>query len=421
MSNNFRDIVPGPEWKNVGGIGERDAYTHAELALSTPGFRANFDDWNARGAEPFVGVTSDGTVIRDLYALEPNGAPAAAMAVAARHLQSVASAKERLSLTVPIDSPNWRRWSNPEIYVNHHGLRLDEIGVELREAILGLVRASMSEKGFQKSEACMLMNAFLGTLVGGPRVMNEFSYNFSLFGEPDDELPWGWQLFGHHLALNCLVIGEQMVISPTFMGAEPNLIDEGPHAGLTIFNEEEIAGLALMRSLPEAKRARAQIYKEMNDPSMPPGRLHPADQRHLAGAFHDNRVIPYEGVLATEMTAPQRDSLVELASLFVDYLPPGPLAARLSQIEQYLDDTHFCWIGRYGDDDPFYFRIQSPVVLIEFDHHSGVFLTNLEPAKCHIHTIVRAPNGNDYGKALLEQFAAFHRPVNSGIGQHSSS
>jgi hypothetical protein len=40
-------------------------------------------------------------------------------------------------------------------------------------------------------------------------------------------------------------------------------------------------------------------------------------------------------------------------------------------------------------------------VFIEFDHHAGVFLTNAEPAKFHVHTIVRTPNGNDYGMDLL--------------------
>lgn len=66
-----------------------------------------------------------------------------------------------------------------------------------------------------------------------------------------------------------------------------------------------------------------------------------------------------------------------------------------------MDETYFCWIGGYGDHDPFYYRIQNPVVLLEFDHHSGVFLTNEEPAKYHIHTITRMPNGNDYGQELI--------------------
>lgn len=42
--------------------------------------------------------------------------------------------------------------------------------------------------------------------------------------------------------------------------------------------------------------------------------------------------------------------------------------------------------------------------MVEFDHHSGVFLTNKDPLPFHIHTLVRTPNGNDYGKELLNQY-----------------
>jgi Protein of unknown function (DUF3500) len=46
------------------------------------------------------------------------------------------------------------------------------------------------------------------------------------------------------------------------------------------------------------------------------------------------------------------------------------------------------------------------VILIEFDHHAGVWLANTEPERFHIHTLVRTPNGNDYGAALVSQFTA---------------
>jgi hypothetical protein len=325
------------------------------------------------------------------------------MCAAARHVLAVCSDEERVKVRFPVDAPNWRMWSNPELYINRYGLRMEESSQGVRDAILAVMRASLSPRGFEKARACMLMNEFLGQLVGGLRVLNQYSYNFSLFGEPSATTPWGWQLHGHHLALNCLVIGKHIVVSPTFMGAEPNVIDEGPHTGLTIFNDEERSGLQLMRSLPAAQRDRAQIYKQMYDPAMPKGRFHRADQRHLGGAFHDNRVIPYEGVRAADMSSGQRSHLLELCSLFIEYLPEQALAARMREIERHLDDTHWCWIGLYGDEDPYYFRIQSPVIMCEFDHHSGVFLTNLEPAKCHIHTIVRAPNGHDYGKDVLRQ------------------
>ena len=78
-----------------------------------------------------------------------------------------------------------------------------------------------------------------------------------------------------------------------------------------------------------------------------------------------------------------------------------PVTATLHEIERRLDETRFCWIGGVTEDDTFYYRIQSPVILIEFDQHSGVFLANQDPARFHIHTIVRSPNGNDYGIDLL--------------------
>ena len=50
----------------------------------------------------------------------------------------------------------------------------------------------------------------------------------------------------------------------------------------------------------------------------------------------------------------------------------------------------------------FYYRIHSPVILIEFDHQTPVALkVPREPNRQHIHAVVRTPNGNDYGKDLL--------------------
>jgi Protein of unknown function (DUF3500) len=124
---------------------------------------------------------------------------------------------------------------------------------------------------------------------------------------------------------------------------------------------------------------------------------------HMMGAFRDNRVIPYEGARAGDFAADDRRRLLELIRVYLAYLPAGPLAARMKAIENHLAQTHFCWIGGLDDDSPFYYRIQSPVIIIEFDHHAGVFLGNTEPEKFHIHTIIRTPNGNDYGMDLVRQ------------------
>jgi len=206
-----------------------------------------------------------------------------------------------------------------------------------------------------------------------------------------------------------------MVVTPAFFGAEPAFADSGAYEGLSLFDDEERAGLALMTSLSRAQQARAIVYHSMMGGDLPEGRRHFADNLHLGGAYQDNRVVPYEGLPGAELTAEARRRLTDLTAAYLAYLPDGPRDARLEDFERHVDATHFCWIGGTGEADPFYYRIQSPVVFIEFDHHAGVFLTNETPQRFHVHTIVRTPNGNDYGIDLLRQhYAQAHRTHSHG-------
>lgn len=415
VSNNFRDLLYPHDAPRLTSCRGLDPYTFGQAILLSPpapvliagtGPRG----WEALGNAPFKGVTCEGQIVPGLFPLADESAPIESMRRAAEALLSVLSEGERGKLLYPIDAPQWRRWSNPEFLINPNGVRLEELSAKAREAVLALLRASLSPVGYEKARGCMRTNAFLGELCDMRLLMNEWSYNFLLFGTPSESEPWGWSIYGHHLALNCFVQRKQMVISPTFMGAEPNIIDEGPHAGLTLFDDEENIGLALMRSLSAPMAERATIYKQMHDPAMSESRWNPADERHLGGAFRDNQVVPYEGVRVAEFNSRQRDTLMRLVASYVGYLPQGPLSSRLRAIEERLDETWWSWIGSTGDEDPFYYRIQSPVVMIEFDHHSGVWLSNQEPAKCHVHTVVRTPNGNDYGRDLLRQHYAEVHP-----------
>jgi hypothetical protein len=323
------------------------------------------------------------------------------MVAAADAVLGCTSSAQRAAMSLPVDSSLWRGWQNTELYVESYGLRLDEVTDSVRESVMAVLRASMSTKGYETSRDVMRLNRFLGDLVGCPAVLGEWSYTFCLFGTPSQIEPWGWQLFGHHLTLSCFVLGRQMVLSPSFLGAEPAYADSGPFAGISLFEDEERAGLALIRSLSPAQQRQAIVAHSMVGGDLPPGRRHFADNLHLAGAHQDNRIIPYEGLRAAALSAVQRRQLLDLVAGYIAPLPPAPYAARMEEIESHLGDTHFCWIGGYSDASAFYYRVQSPVVFIEFDHHAGVFLTNAEPAKFHVHTIVRIPNGNDYGIDLL--------------------
>ena len=406
---SFREYLFSPDHPRVAGIRGLNAREYAEAAKNDSFAGPMIQGWQKLYPQPFTGITSDGVRREGLYPLTPSRpgeeAPTAQMAAAARKLLGAVTADQARELTYAVDAPEWQSWANPEFMQHDTGLRLDELDPPVRDAMLGVMEASLSPQGYGLVRNLMRINGFLGGLVELPLLMNEYSYNFALYGEPSETEPWGWQLFGHHAALNCLVAGTQLVISPVFMGAEPDMIDAGPHQGVKVFKERIALARELMGALPAELRARAVVYPEMVDPAMPEGRLHPGDERHLAGCFQDNRVIPYEGIRVAEMPADARRLLDAVVDDFIGYLPDGPRAARRREIQEHYGESHFSWIGGWEGDEAFYFRLQSPVVVLELDHHTGVFLSNDQPAPFHMHTVVRTPNGNDYGRELVRQAA----------------
>ena len=414
MTNDFRKLLPTPgqgRWKD---IEDRDIYEHARLSRAVPHLVEIIATWDRAYAEPFVGITTDGRARPGLFALADEGAPVKAATNAARRLIAIVTDEQRPKLSYAIDAREWRGWMNPEFYLNEHGLRLEEIAPAAAEAALFLLQCSMSPVGYEKALNCMRANQFLGELIGARKIMNAQSYNILIFGVPSEEGPWGWQLFGHHLVLNCFFLGGQMVMSPTFMGAEPNNIDVGPYAGTIMFQDEERLGHQLMKSLSPSDQQAAQIYKLLKDPAMPPGRWHRADQRLFGGAFSSSQIVKLRkgrDRWAVWIRGEERPDLEHPGCL------PAIVAVRaIGRAIGGGGTAPGSKRGSPGSADlgrktrsTTASRARLPVV--EFDHKSGVWLTNPEPAKCHIHTTVRTPNGNDYGKDLLR---AHYQKVASG-------
>ncbi|WP_329410619.1 DUF3500 domain-containing protein [Nocardia vinacea] len=415
MTGQFRRYLYPPDHPRLADVRGMDAYAY-RAAARTPGtFTGDLASrWTPLYLNEFRGVTEDGTLRADVHQFTParpgEAAPVAEMVRAARALVDVLDERGRRQISYPVDAVQWQSWANPEFMQFDTGLRLEFQPGQVQQHALALMRASLSPEGYRHAREMMLINAFLGEVVGLPTILNEFSYNFALYGAPHLHEPWGWQIYGHHLALNCMVVAGRMVISPAFLGAEPNEIDTGEHAGVVAFGPAISLGLQLMAALTPRQRDTATVFAQMVDPAMPPGRIHPGDERHLAGAFQDNRTIPFEGINVGELSSEAQDLVLAIAEQFNTLLPAGPRAARMREIREYLMQTWLCWIGGHQPGDVFYYRIQSPVFIAELDHHGGVFLDYDAPQPFHIHTVVRTPHGNDYGRAYLHQWQHSQQP-----------
>lgn len=357
---------------------------------------------------PFVGVTSDGTVEPGLHQLADE-IDTSALVDAAKRFVSALSKDQRALALWPIDAPQWRMWTNAFPLWQPHGICLQHVSGSQRDLAMELVAYALSETGYATARDVMRLNGALGELLDDYRdTLTEWMYFFAVFGDPSSTEPWGWQLWGHHLDLSCLVLGRQLVLTPMFMGAEPCFADSGSYAGLAVLQAERDAGLALFDALSSPQRTKATLHRSMRTADLPHEINGAINGRHLAGAGEDNLILSYQGICADELSRGQREALLAVCDPYLDRMRGGTREAKRRAIEQHLDNTWFSWIGDGDHAGANYYRVHSPVVLIEYDNHPGVFLDNPEPEPFHIHTIVRTPNGNDYGKDLLRQHYATH-------------
>ncbi len=377
------------------GLRERPSTPAVRPFDPPPRLKPMFDRFHAGAAEPFRGIALDGGVAPGLFAIENTGVSPTPLVEAARSFLAALTPAQRRAASFAIGDEAWRRWCNIHPWVMRHGVCLADLGQDQRAAALALMRESMSDEGYRTARDVMRLNEHALEITGKPDEYGEWLYWVSIFGTPSPDEPWGWQIDGHHLNLNCFALGDQLVMTPAFMGSEPVLARFGKYQGTRVFAAEEEAGHALMRALGPGERQRATIGADL------PSEL-------LTAAFQDNRRIEPAGIRYDELPPAGRDRLEALLATYTGRIHKGHAEIRWAEAKRHLGETRFAWIGRFDDRSPFYYRILSPVILVEFDHQSGIVYDNDTPSRDHIHTVVRTPNGNDYGKDLLRQHYARH-------------
>jgi hypothetical protein len=351
--------------------------------------------------EPFKGITAKGEVEKGLFSIRSSGVSTEPVRKAAEAFLVALSADQRARTSYAIDDDEWRKWANQHSYIRQ-GVSFKEMNEDQRGKAFGLLKASLSARGLNLSRDIMHLNETLAEL--NPQRAEEFGewlYHITVMGAPSATEPWGWQVDGHHLVVNYFVLGDQVVMTPAFWGSEPIIARAGKYKGTEILREETNLGLAMVNALTDAQKQKAIL-----DPSK-------TGNNNIGEAFHDNVVLHYAGIRAAELSAPQKKQLLAIVGRFVGNMDDGHARVKMAEVEAHLADTWFAWIGETTPGSVFYYRIHSPVVLIEFDHQTAANLRHLAkdpraPQPDHIHTVVRTPNGNDYGKDLLRQHYEKH-------------
>jgi hypothetical protein len=308
-----------------------------------------------------------------------------AMVTAAQTFLGGLDELQRGQIKYSFHHPERSDWSNlPHAVYARRGVSLGELNEENKALGWNLIRVSLSAAGLQRTKDIVQIEKLLWE--SGD--MNAFpgNYFFTFFDEPSSEARWGWQLDGHHLALNFTVAGPEVTIAPSLWGTSPTTWPSGEYAGLSPMADEENLAFEWIAGLTEDQLASAQLNAD-GDPDLMAG------PNSIQTEWPEPRGIP-----TTDLTAEQRDSLLQWISIYVGNLSEPQAAERMAEIEANLDDTSVAWMGSTRPGEMMYYRIQGSHVLIEFDHTRTAD---------HIHAVYRDP-ANDYGVDWLTKHLAEH-------------
>ena len=362
--------------------------------------KGNFSAGAARAlGQPFRGVATSEGIIEGLYPVKSTGVSTASILAAADAFLATLSTADLSRTHFAISDPEWRDWSNVDVGIfPRRGISFEDMSDTQKDAAWNLLRVALSAEGLEQTQNIMKTEQALFEINGEPIRYGVDKYYVTMMGVPSADNPWGFQLDGHHLVINYFVLGDQVVMTPAFWGGEPVYTDSGMYEGNHILQEEQNTGLELMQSFSSSQQAVATI-----DPNK-------VRNNQVAAANQDNLTLDYEGIKGSELDSQQKLKLLNVIRSFVGAMRDPHAEVTMEEIGAHIDDTYFAWIGGTDDDAIFYYRVHSPVVLIEFDHQGPVGTLQKNepgvPTRDHIHTVIRTPNGNDYGKDLLAQHLA---------------
>jgi hypothetical protein len=282
---------------------------------------------------------------------------------------------------------NW--WFVPR---SRNGLRFHEMNTAQRDAAMALLKGSLSDQGYRKASGILALESILREVEGrstDDTYRDPQNYYFTIFGTPAKDKVWGWRIEGHHLSLNFSSVNGLIESStPSFMGANPAVVPKGPSRGSAVLREETDLGFMLINSLKPAQLKEARF----SDKALP---------EIVSGNERKASALEPRGIAYTSLGEEQKKLFMQLLDVFVKNYQLGFSNKLMAKIQKAgIENLSFAWAGALQPGEGHYYRIQGPMLLIEYD--------NTQTNANHVHTVVRDLT-NDFAEDILrEHYAKEH-------------
>ena len=300
---------------------------------------------------------------------------------------------QRSNLLLPFDTDE--RYNFHYFPKSRKGIPLGALSAAQRQAAFDLLNASLSEQGAKKTKDIIELEGILSEVEGrspNNSIRDQGKYYLTIFGIPGEKTIWGWRLEGHHLSFNFSARDNKLVSgTPAFLGANPAVVQEGPHKGKQALKEETETAYALLHSL-----STEQLKKTVFNDEAPADIITFVDRK----ASIERSV----GISYADLNDQQKQLLLQLIRVYINRYTKTFADDMLKEIQQAgLDKLKFGWAGdtKAGIGHPHYYRIHGPTIIIEYD--------NTQNRGNHVHSVVRDLKNDFGGDILLEHYKASHK------------
>jgi hypothetical protein len=313
---------------------------------------------------------------------------ASRMTECANRFLAALDANQRGKTTFPFDSDERLNWHF--IPKERKGLPLREMTPYQRHLASALLASGLSQTGYIKAVTIMSLEDVLKIMEkDSGENRNPEKYYFSVFGTPSDTGTWGYRVEGHHFSQNYTVVNGSVVNGPSFFGANPAEVQQGPRKGLRTLAGEDDLGIELIHALDEQQQKVAIVD--------------PTAYRDILTAASRKAALQGQpsGLEASKMNANQFDALMALTEEYARNVPDELAEGRVAQINKAGRNIHFAWSGGINRGDPHYYRVQTASFLIELD--------DTQDDANHIHSVWRDFTGDFGGDLLHQHYQASHQ------------